>query len=54
MQNRPITDLIFCTDVNDKMKYHSRKMICKLRDIFGEEPLYSFYREFPEKMYTEE
>jgi hypothetical protein len=52
MINRPITDLLFCTDENDPLKYHSRKMVCKIRDIFKEEPLYAFYREFPTKMYT--
>ena len=28
-------------------------MICKLRDIYNEEPLYSFYREFPSSMYSD-
>ena len=52
MQNRPITDFLFCTDTDDSVKYHSRKMLCKIRDIFNEDPLYAFYREFPQQMYT--
>lgn len=34
MPHRPITDLLLCTDVDDPFKYHSRKMVCKLRDIY--------------------
>ncbi len=54
MQNRPISYIMFCTDINDPLKYHSRKMLCKIRDIFNADPLYAFYREFPTQMYTQE
>lgn len=47
MPHRPITDLLFCVDAQSPLKYHSRKMICKLRDIYQEDALYAFYREFP-------
>ena len=52
MPLRPITDLLFCVDQDDPFKYHSRKMISKLRDIYNREPLYAFYREFPEDMFS--
>jgi hypothetical protein len=54
MPNRPITDLLLCVDAEDPLKYHSRKMVCKLRDIYQKEPLYAFYREFSARMYTQE
>ena len=50
MINRPITDLLLSVDVDSELKYHSRKFICKVRDIFSQQEddhLYAFYREFP-------
>ena len=54
MDLRPITDMLLCVDEDDPFKYQSRKMISKMRDIFRDDPLYAFYREFPSKMYSQE
>ena len=57
MQYRPITDMLLCVDAENSLKYHSRKMMCKLRDIFDDgvnnDHLYAFYREFPPQQYTQ-
>ena len=53
-ENRPISDILLCCDQDSPYKYHSRKLIAKLREISAQDPLYAFYREFPSKMYTEE
>ena len=53
-QNRPITDLLICCEEQYNFKYHSRKMIAKLREVYASDPLYAFFREFPSKMYTED
>jgi hypothetical protein len=29
-------------------------MIAKLREVFNADPIYAFYREFPDKMFTQE
>lgn len=50
---RPITDLLICCEDNPH-KYHARKMIAKLREVYAKEPLYAFFREFGSKMYTED
>lgn len=52
--NRPVSDLLICCEEQNTLKYHSRKMTAKLREIYASDPLYSFYREFPSKMYTDE
>ena len=53
-ENRPITDILLCCDNDSPYKYHSRKMISKIREVTYGDPLYAFYREFPTNMYTEE
>ena len=53
-ENRPITDILLCCDTDSPYKYHSRKMIAKIRETSAFDPLYAFYREFPDKMYSEE
>jgi hypothetical protein len=36
--------------------YHTRKLICKLREVMANDKRlgFVFYKEFPEKMYTQE
>lgn len=53
-QNRPISDIMITTDLQSPLKYHSRKMICKLREACVTDPLYAFYREFDSQMFSEE
>ena len=53
-ENRPITDILLCCDTKSPYKYHARKMIAKIRETSAYDPLYAFYREFPDKMYSEE
>ena len=53
-ENRPITDILLCCDTDSPYKYHSRKMIAKIREVTYRDPLYAYYREFPINMYTEE
>jgi len=48
-RGRPITDLLVCVDEENDYVYHSRKLVAKLRDIYAEDPLYMFYRQFPPK-----
>lgn len=50
---RPITDLLICCGDNPS-KYHARKMVARIREVFAHDPLFAFYREFGSKMYTDE
>lgn len=52
-KNRPITDLLICCEEDDPLKYHSRKLVAKLRESYAQDPLYCFYREFAAKMYSD-
>jgi hypothetical protein len=53
-ENRPMTDLLISVDEElGKERYHARKMVAKLRDVYNHKPLYAFYREFSSKMYSE-
>lgn len=54
MSIRPITDLLISVDEDHPYKYHSRKLMGKLRHIKAGDPLYAFYREFPTKMYSQQ
>jgi len=52
--NRPMTDLLISVDEElGRERYHARKMVAKLRDVYNNKPLYAFYREFSSKMYTD-
>lgn len=51
---KPITDMLLCVDEDNKAKYHTRKMVARIREVAALDPMYCFYREFSEKMYTEE
>ena len=53
-ENRPISDILLCCDEESPYKYHSRKLIAKIREVTSADPLYAYYREIPSKMYTEE
>ena len=53
-ENRPISDILITADQSWKYKYHARKLISKLREASMHDPLYAFYHEYPEQMYSEE
>jgi hypothetical protein len=52
MQIKPVTDIFLCCEEQHKYKYHSRKMIAKLREVYAYDPMFAFYREFSSKMYS--
>jgi protease II len=55
MPEKPVTDLLISVDEElGHERYHARKFTSKLRDIFHQDPMYAFYREFSQKMYSEE
>ena len=47
-ENRPITDILLTVDAESPYKYHARKLISKIREVGNKDPLYAFYREFPQ------
>jgi hypothetical protein len=51
-----LTDLLITVDENFLHSYHARKLTCKLRDVMSKDKRlgYVFYREFPEKMFTDD
>ena len=48
------TDLLICADEENKHKYHSRKLTCKLRGQFNKDNSWIFYKEYNEKAITDE
>jgi protease II len=48
------TDLYLCVDEEFPYKYHARKLVAKLREIYNKENSYVFYREFGRKGYTDD
>ena len=48
------TDLYICVDEKFKYKYHARKLICKLREVYGKENSHNFYREYGFKGHTQD
>ena len=52
--NRPISDILLTVDSDWPLKYHSRKLIAKIRDASASDPMYAFYQEFSPQMYSEE
>ena len=52
--HRPITHIMITCDQHSPYRYHSRKLISKIREVCQADPLYAFYREYPEKMYSHE
>ncbi|TNV73246.1 hypothetical protein FGO68_gene9908 [Halteria grandinella] len=50
------TDLLITQDESYLHSYHGRKLMCKLRDVMSKDKKlgFVFYKEFPEKMFTEE
>ena len=45
--NRPISDILITCDEDSPYKYHSRKLISKIREASMMDPMYTFYHEFP-------
>ena len=43
------TDLLVCVDGENPLKYHSRKLMGKLRQHFGKDNSWVFYKEFREQ-----
>lgn len=53
-ENRPISDLLITADESYKNKYHARKLIAKLREASMFDPMFAFYHEYPDQMYSEQ
>ena len=53
-KNRPISDILLTCDAESPYKYHSRKLISKVRETSVMDPMYAFYHEFPAQMYSDE
>ncbi|CDW85180.1 oligopeptidase b [Stylonychia lemnae] len=49
-----LTDLLVTADEEHRLNYHSRKLICKLRELKQKDKTFVFFREFPEKQYNED
>lgn len=43
------TDLLICCDEDFPYLYHSRKLICKLRQMYGKQNSWFFYKEYRSK-----
>lgn len=48
------TDLLVCVDEDFHLKYHARKLICKLRELYHRDNSFVFYQEYGRKAHTEE
>lgn len=48
------TDLYVCVDEENDYKYHARKLIAKLREVYHKENSHVFYKEFSRKALTED
>ena len=46
------TDLMLCVDDEFVYKYHARKLMCKLRDVYGKDNSFAFYKEYGAKAHT--
>ena len=46
------TDLMVCVDQDFPYVYHSRKLICKLREVYNKDNIWIFYKEYPRNSLT--
>ena len=50
--NQMHTDLYLCVDEKFRYKYHARKLMCKLREVYGKENSHNLYKEYGHKGHT--
>lgn len=47
------TDLYVCVDEDNKYKYHARKLMCKLREVYQKDNSHVFYKEYGRKGHSQ-